>query len=337
MGKFDCKEEILSSELIMQCAKAEKTVSDYHTQMNAELFHDYIKNRVIPAFKDKYPGKKMILFVDNATTHDTRGSYPASTSPKSEFAKFLRENGVTSIEVQRVKAEDPQPAPQSFPSSTWDERAPHGPTKEMLEVACWKALRARTPTLFIRKTTDLLREHGFIVVYNSPNTPENQPVELFNGYVKHHVKKTVVKNRGIPQLYNDILDGMYGGTQQFGVVHKGVDAALCKKWISHCHKFMDKAIKDYGIGVDEKTSIHSLWTPDSEYSAWDIEYLKPITDKRMDKLKVKFELKRYHWDGESYDVEDNLPPFERYLVCNDENVDSSNHSNSSTHNRRRRQ
>ena len=61
----------------------------------------YIKNRVIPAFKDKYLGKRIILFMDNATTHDTRGRYPNSSAPKSKFAAFLSENGVTSIEVTR--------------------------------------------------------------------------------------------------------------------------------------------------------------------------------------------------------------------------------------------
>ena len=38
---------------------------DYHNNMDADMFMIWVKNRLVPAFQARYPGKKMILVLDN--------------------------------------------------------------------------------------------------------------------------------------------------------------------------------------------------------------------------------------------------------------------------------
>ena len=54
--------------------------------------------------------------------------------------------------------------------------------------------------------------------------------ELFNAHVKMLVKKRNKRGRTISQLYNDILDGMYGGESRVGMPHKKVDERLITGW-----------------------------------------------------------------------------------------------------------
>ena len=46
--------------------------SDYHDTMDGEMFTLWVKNRLLPAFHQLFPGKKMILVMDNATYHRPR-------------------------------------------------------------------------------------------------------------------------------------------------------------------------------------------------------------------------------------------------------------------------
>jgi hypothetical protein len=42
----------------------------YHHNVNSDLYVKWLANRCIPAFKAKFPGRKMILVIDNASYHD---------------------------------------------------------------------------------------------------------------------------------------------------------------------------------------------------------------------------------------------------------------------------
>ena len=46
---------------------------DNHGNMCGEKFIDWITERLFPAFQEKYPGKKMILVLDNASYHHVHG------------------------------------------------------------------------------------------------------------------------------------------------------------------------------------------------------------------------------------------------------------------------
>ena len=62
------------------------------------------------------------------------------------------------------------------------------------------------------------------------NYPSGQPFELFNSHVKLLVKKRNLRGRTLSDLYNDILDGIYGGKTNVGRDHKSIDKKLISGW-----------------------------------------------------------------------------------------------------------
>ena len=57
---------MVTSEWIWE---ANGKVTDYHKNMDGDGFERWMENRLIPAFEALYPGKKMILVMDNASYH----------------------------------------------------------------------------------------------------------------------------------------------------------------------------------------------------------------------------------------------------------------------------
>lgn len=43
--------------------------ADCHKHMDADVFISWVENRLVPAFKERYKGQKMILILDNALHH----------------------------------------------------------------------------------------------------------------------------------------------------------------------------------------------------------------------------------------------------------------------------
>jgi hypothetical protein len=60
-----------------------------------------MRNRLIPAFKKKYPRKKMVLILDNAKYHHCRGEdwVCPNKMKKTELGVFLRMAGVKEIKM----------------------------------------------------------------------------------------------------------------------------------------------------------------------------------------------------------------------------------------------
>ena len=82
-----------TTEMVFRAKYATKhRVKDYHDTMDGEFFVYWVKNRLVPAFVAKYPGKKMILCLDNAPYHHSLvadGFRPDSMS-KEEIVERLR-------------------------------------------------------------------------------------------------------------------------------------------------------------------------------------------------------------------------------------------------------
>jgi hypothetical protein len=80
---------LLSAEALWTTAKND---DDYHKSMDGSVFIDYMRNRVIPAFSHKYPGKRMVLILDNAKYHHVRGEHfiNVNTMDKSSLIDLLK-------------------------------------------------------------------------------------------------------------------------------------------------------------------------------------------------------------------------------------------------------
>jgi hypothetical protein len=100
-------EEELTAQWIWQ-AKSHK--ADYHDDMGGDGFEDSQKYRLIPVLESLYPGKKMILVMDNANYHHQLNTeyYPKSMTPgaaeKCLNAHALRKAGCESIAARRPGA-----------------------------------------------------------------------------------------------------------------------------------------------------------------------------------------------------------------------------------------
>ena len=65
--------------------EANGKVEDYHKNMDGVGFERWLENRLIPAFEALFPGKKMILVMDNASYHHQHNTdyFPQGVTPKN--------------------------------------------------------------------------------------------------------------------------------------------------------------------------------------------------------------------------------------------------------------
>ena len=94
-------ERVPTAELIFETLGADS--SDYHTAMDSERFLLWLRNRLLPAFEARYPGKRMHLVLDNATYHHVYGDdwITPSQMTVTECVSFLQHHGVPSITNKR--------------------------------------------------------------------------------------------------------------------------------------------------------------------------------------------------------------------------------------------
>ena len=76
---------------------------DYHGNIGTEMWMTWLENRLIPAFKSKYPHHKMILVMDNASYHNAHedGWVTPSAMNKEQLVKAFDKYGIDSITVDR--------------------------------------------------------------------------------------------------------------------------------------------------------------------------------------------------------------------------------------------
>ena len=121
------KEKQSSAELVFESHGSD---ADYHKCMNGENFVLWLKNRLFPAFEAKYPGKKMILLLDNVKYHHHRG--PLWITPRKmdqdALAVTLGEH-VPDITVTRGRGKWPKTITikKRYYQSDWKAKPP-GPT-----------------------------------------------------------------------------------------------------------------------------------------------------------------------------------------------------------------
>ena len=75
-----------TSEMVYRAKSAR---GDYHDQMDCDTFMLWMQRRLVPAFESKYPGKTMILCLDNAPYHHGRhkDGFWCKEHNKSEIAR----------------------------------------------------------------------------------------------------------------------------------------------------------------------------------------------------------------------------------------------------------
>lgn len=102
--------------------------ADYHKHVTADTIVQWAKNRLFPALRAKYPGKRVWLVLDNAKTHKAHEDdhISARSSTKKVITDYLWERGIRTITVR--DATDPNKIAKKFKDNTWEVNAPKGPS-----------------------------------------------------------------------------------------------------------------------------------------------------------------------------------------------------------------
>ena len=140
--------------------------ADYHDTIDGTKFIAWMKNRLIPAFKRKYRGKRMILIMDNAKYHHARGEdwmTPAEMN-RGQCADFLRQ-----IEVKRISGEVRKRKKDFAASSFSADEKDGGPTLKLLRGEIDQWLQSH-PEANVEVPTQLVRDvrNGSRIIYTPP-------------------------------------------------------------------------------------------------------------------------------------------------------------------------
>ena len=235
---------IPSCELIYE---AKKDDGDYHDNMNGSIYIRWMSNRLVPAFNKRYPGKKMVLVLDNASYHHHRGAgwINVHRLSKAQLAAKLVELGVSSVEVQRQRKGTSTVETLRFDAATFSQRGgAYAPTLAELkaELTGWLDAHPEHNQTEVHK---LCSQHGYELVYTPPYQPAVQPIERLWAYVKNYVASRYKTGRGMREL----LSQTYQGCDGDGDRHAGVDHVLCAKMIEGAHSFCNHLI-DQDDAVD---------------------------------------------------------------------------------------
>jgi transposase len=208
----DLKEKCASTELVFQSHGSD---GDYHKCMNGETFSLWMRNRLFPAFNALYPGKKMILMLDNVRYHHHRGLRWISpqTMNQDALAVTLAEH-MPSLTVTRGgkgKFQHQIVIPKrNFQNDPKAKRLP-GPTLGEMRAALTEWLKAHPQQTEIAR---LMEEAGHELLYTPPFQPEAQPIELLWGTVKAVVARQHVRGRTIHQTQAQLRAALAGVTSE---------------------------------------------------------------------------------------------------------------------------
>lgn len=152
--RFAADPTAVSAELIYESGKEH---DDYHSHFDNATFLAWVKRQLFPAFNAKYPGKRMVMILDNSGNQSAkRDDYVKPVANKQELHDVLVANGVTELTVQR-KLDNGKSSRRAVTSSfvmlprvltedMWMYRAPDGASAEELTAAV-RDLYRRKPQL----------------------------------------------------------------------------------------------------------------------------------------------------------------------------------------------
>jgi transposase len=241
LASSNIDEEKFSAELVFEAVEHD---GDYHKNMHGDIFLAWLLNRLFPTFQRLYPGKKLVLVLDNATYHHVRGEdfVNPNEMDKTQIAYKLVEFGIKEINVERGSSR----VMKRFGQASFYQRGGKwAPTLDEMkrELKWYLALHPEYQQTEVQK---LFKERGYQLIYTPPYTPNVQPIELVWAYVKNYVARQYESGRSMETLRQQTMEGFYG---QSNLNHEGVTAKLSSDLIKHCHKWCNDFIdQDWELG-----------------------------------------------------------------------------------------
>lgn len=218
-------EPALTAELVFEEVYEDgQDDSDYHNTITGVKFTAWVRNRLLPTFKELYPGKKMYLVLDNAGYHKPRDETWISNSKaqnKHQLAHQLMDLGVEQLTTIGA-------SPRLVPSHLFEASiGAGGPSKEDLIAAIEKWLEEH-PDQNRTVVEQLLDDAGHSLIYTPPFCPEVQPIELLWAKVKRYVADRATHNRSMTEAREQVEEGFEQVTKMF-----------CNSIVKHCHDWID--------------------------------------------------------------------------------------------------
>lgn len=267
------------SGLLFEGTSKSQQSADYHTAyMGNDTWLKWLKDQLIPSFERAYPGKQMVLLLDNVNYHCVRGEdwITPSAANKKKCADFLRSKGINSISVTRkgenivVSAEDyERPLKVTRDAVERDgkvvlvKRKPGAPIKD-LRAAVTAYLKDHPQETEVQR---IMREHNHILLHTPPFSPQAQPIEHLWKIVKGAVRKLYTLHRTQKQTQQQLEQALDNITPQqaTGCFHR------CMNWINIWIQ-QDEELSEYGQSIEElaQSAFIDDWRP---YEGEDISTL----------------------------------------------------------------
>ena len=225
---------------------------DYHDTLDGEKFVAWMRKRLFPAFNSKFPGKAMILVLDNAKYHHARGPdwFDPKKMNKWELGRYLREAQVKQLTVQRKKKNGAGEETLVIPASKFTaDLADGGPLRDELLAAVCDYVKSH-PVINTTLVQQAMREHNKLnqLLYTPPYESWLQPIELVWARVKHEVATHACTGRTHQQT-----------ADQTKAALRSIDKNLCESIILHTHKLMEEWMKSSEAGsLSQFSSFESL-------------------------------------------------------------------------------
>jgi transposase len=177
---------------------------DYHKTINGELYIAWVRNRLLPAFRHKHPGKRMVLVLDNASYHRVR--QPLTVTPSQmtrvQCVSYMQHHHMPSI------------------------RSP-----KLTDVRAHIALHHEASPF--TQLAALLEANGHEALWTPPYESDTQPIELYWALVKGAVARTIAGTRSADRMRAAIDAAMLAVTPE-----------QCQRLIAHVHHWLDEWLSD---------------------------------------------------------------------------------------------
>jgi hypothetical protein len=248
--------------------ETESAKETYHGNINSILWLKWLNQRLIPAFKARYPGKQMILIMDGASYHMPRTVdwVPPHKMKREQLVAAYRTYGITEFRFERryMKNNVEIVRNMHFVEADWNgnskgSRDSNKPLVGELKKNLSLFLK-HNPHLVQRQsiTSQTLKEkigESSYVLLTPPMEPNCQPIELLWGCVKNKIADRYLNGRTVTETRKQCMEGFYGigcgdvDILSYSIVdgdwEAGIMKAECASYINHCIEWLNNWIAEH--------------------------------------------------------------------------------------------
>ena len=200
--------------------------------MDAETFNYWLEYRLFPAFEAAFPGKNMVLVLDNAPYHRShsggggvpikylnKNKYdPKHKDPNKRVYSLVSLAAPSNFDIEELEIVGVRGKPNAgekrkvvrdkFPLPT----AAGGCTADELRAALTLWFRKNRPEVLMNDVYRLFKRlmPGSLIIYTPPYSPKFVPIELLWCSLKAHAAYENRTGRTIEQTYEDLADYCFG-------------------------------------------------------------------------------------------------------------------------------